>query len=69
MCTGFTTDGICINTICAVSLGNHLRAVADAFNPLRTHYHYTIKMHKTMETELSHETVLRNSVPRHKDVH
>ena len=26
-------------------------------------------MDKTMETELSHETAFRNSVPRHKDVH
>ena len=28
-------------------------------------------MHKTMETELSHQTAFRNSVsvPRHKDVH
>ena len=33
MCTGFTTDGICINTMCAVSLANHLRAVADVFRP------------------------------------
>ena len=30
MCTGFATDGICMNTMCAVSLTNHLRAVADA---------------------------------------
>ena len=29
----------------------------------------TIKMHKAMETELSHYTAFRNSVPRHKDVH
>ena len=25
------------NTMCAESLANHLRAVADAFRPLRTH--------------------------------
>ena len=37
MCTGYTTDGIYINTMCAVSLANHLRAVADAFHPLKTH--------------------------------
>ena len=30
MCTGFATEGICMNTMCAVSLTNHLRAVADA---------------------------------------
>ena len=40
MCTDFTTDGICINTMCAVSVANHLRVVADAFRPLRTHQHY-----------------------------
>ena len=26
-------------------------------------------MHKVMETELSHETAFRSSVPYHKDVH
>ena len=36
MCTGFTTDVIWINKICAVSLANHLRGVADRFCPLRT---------------------------------
>ena len=40
MCTGFTTDGMCMNTMCAVSLANHFRTVADAFRPLRTHQHY-----------------------------
>ena len=40
MCAGFTTDGICMNTMCAVSLANHLRAVADVFRPLKTHQHY-----------------------------
>ena len=35
MSTGFTTDGISMNTMCAVSLANHLRAVADAFCPLK----------------------------------
>ena len=40
MCTGFTIDGICMNTVCAVSLVNHLGAVADAFSPLRTHRCY-----------------------------
>ena len=40
MCTGFTADGICMNTMCAVSLANHLRAVADAFRPFRTHQCY-----------------------------
>ena len=39
-CTGFTTDDTCMNTICAVSPANHLRAVADAFRPLRTHQRY-----------------------------
>ena len=29
--------GMCVNTMCAVSLANHLRAVAGAFRPLRTH--------------------------------
>ena len=36
MCTGFTTDVIWMNTMCAVLLANHLRAVADAFRPLMT---------------------------------
>ena len=40
MCTDFPTDVIWINTMCAVSLVNHLRAVADAFRPLRTHQRY-----------------------------
>ena len=40
MCTGFTADVIWMNTMCAVSLGNHFRAVTDAFRPLRTHQHY-----------------------------
>ena len=40
MCTGFITDGICMNTIWAVLLANHLGAVADAFLPLRTHQRY-----------------------------
>ena len=29
-----------MNTTCAVSLANHLRAVADAFRPLTTHQRY-----------------------------
>ena len=36
--TGFTTNVIWMNTMCAVPLANHLRAVADAFRPLRTHH-------------------------------
>ena len=40
MCTGFIADGICMNTMCAMSLANHLRAVADAFRPLTTHQRY-----------------------------
>ena len=40
MCTGFTTVIICVNKRCAVSLANHLRAVADTFHPLRSHQHY-----------------------------
>ena len=35
MCTGFTIDGIYMNTMCAVSLAYHLRAVVDMFHPLR----------------------------------
>ena len=31
MCTDFTTDTIWINTMCAVSLVNHLRAAVDTF--------------------------------------
>ena len=84
MCTDFPTDVIWMNTMCAVSLANHLRAVANAFRPLRlisateqlrgelhksevlltastrlvvkakNLYQNTIKMQKTMETELSH---------------
>ena len=40
LCTDFPTDVIWINTMCAVSLANHLRAVADAFRLLRTHQRY-----------------------------
>ena len=41
ICTGFTTDGICMNTMCLVPLANHLRAVAEAFPPLRiSHQRY-----------------------------
>ena len=40
MYTGFTSDVIFMNTICAVSLANHPRAVADVFRPLRTHQRY-----------------------------
>ena len=32
-------------------------------------YRNTIKMRKTKETELTHQTAFRNSVPRHKNVH
>ena len=35
MCTGFTTDGIYMNAMCAVSLESRLRAVADAFPPFK----------------------------------
>ena len=31
---------ICKNTMCAVSLANHLRAVTDAFRSLRTYQRY-----------------------------
>ena len=40
MCIDFPTDVIWLNTMCAVSLANHPRAVADAFRPLRTHQRY-----------------------------
>ena len=40
MYTGFTTDGICMNTMCAVAIANHLRAVACTFRPLRNHQRY-----------------------------
>ena len=40
MCTDFTKDGIYMNTMCAVSLANHLRAVADALHPSRSHQCY-----------------------------
>ena len=40
MCTDFTTDVVWMNTMCAVSLVNHLRAVADVLCPLRAHQHY-----------------------------
>ena len=36
MCTDFPTDVIWMNTMSAVSLANHIRAVADAFCPLKT---------------------------------
>ena len=36
MCNDFATDVIWINTMCATSLANHLRAAADKFRPLRT---------------------------------
>ena len=29
-----------MNTMCAVSLANNLKAVADAFRPLRSHQRY-----------------------------
>ena len=37
MCTDFTTDIIWMNTMCSVSLANQIRAVADAFRPVRIH--------------------------------
>ena len=37
MPTDFTIDVIWMNKICAVTLANHLRAVADAFRPLSTY--------------------------------
>ena len=37
MCTGFTTDGTCMNTMRAVSLAKHLRAVADEFFGILCH--------------------------------
>ena len=37
MCTDFPADVIWMNAMCAVSLANHLRAVADRFHFLRTH--------------------------------
>ena len=40
MYTDFTTDVIWMNTMCAVSLANHLRVVADMLHPLRTHKCY-----------------------------
>ena len=40
MCTDFPTDVIWINTMCAVSLANHLRTVANAVRPLRTYQRY-----------------------------
>ena len=40
MCTDFPTGVIWINTMCAVSLANHPRAVAGAFCLLRTHQRY-----------------------------
>ena len=39
---------------CAVSLANHLRAVADAFCPLRTHQHYLITEHMRGERFWTH---------------
>ena len=36
----FTTDAMWMNTMSAVSLANHLRAVANAFIPLKTHQRY-----------------------------
>ena len=36
----FTTDAMWMNTMSAVSLANHLRAVANAFIPLKTHQKY-----------------------------
>ena len=35
--TCFTTDGIYLNTMCAVPLVNHFRTVANAFRTLTTH--------------------------------
>ena len=40
MCAGFTADGLSMNTMCAVSLANHLKALADAFRPFFIHQRY-----------------------------
>ena len=40
MCSEFPTDIIWMNIMCAAPLANHLRAVADAFRPLRTYQRY-----------------------------
>ena len=37
MYTDFPTDVIWMNTMCIMSLANHLRALTDAFHLLRTH--------------------------------
>ena len=67
MCTDFTADIIWMNTksVCSVRADHH-GAVADALCDLRNHqrtllvvkaenmYRNTSKIHKTIETELSH---------------
>ena len=76
MCTGFTTDSICMNTLYAVSLANHLRAVADMFSPLRLisdTEHLRGELHKS-EVLLIASTLLlvkaenmyRNTIKMHK---
>ena len=40
MYTDFSTGVIWMNAMCAVPLACHLKAVADAFRPLRTHQRY-----------------------------
>ena len=37
MCTDFPTDVLWMNTMCTVTLANHLRAEIDTFCTLRTH--------------------------------
>ena len=44
MCTGFTTDGTCLNTMCAVSLVKNLRAVASATEQLRSQLYKSVQL-------------------------
>ena len=55
------------NSFCMIRSYNYLYNFVSVFS--FAIYRNTIKMHKTMETELSHYTTFRNYVPRHKDVH
>ena len=76
MCTGFTIDGICMNTMCAVTLAIHLRAVADAFRPLRlisTTERLTDELHKSEVPVIASsllvvqaENIYRNKIEMHK---
>ena len=73
MCTGFTTGGICMNTMSAVSLPNHLRAVADAFRLISATKQLRGELHKSEVLLIAStlpvgkaENIYRNTIKMHK---